>query len=271
MRMKSKVILVIIDGLAWQVAHDGMGFLQGLCEAGRASLYRMDCELPAVSRPLYECILTGVRPVDSGVVHNDVTRLSKEASIFHLARQAGATTAAAAYHWVSELYNRSPYDAVRDRFTDDDTLPIQHGVFYHADHYPDDHLLLDGECLRRRHDPDFLLIHPMNTDDAGHRHGLDSAQYRNAARRCDHALSAHLPIWLEQGYQVLVTSDHGMNKDHTHRGVLPEEREVPLFVIGARFSHAPQAQPRQTELCGVIAELLGIAHDKPWNTELLLA
>jgi predicted AlkP superfamily pyrophosphatase or phosphodiesterase len=269
--MKSKVIVVLIDGLAWQVAHDAMGYLQGLCEAGRASLYRMECELPSLSRPLYECILTGVRPVDSGVVHNDVTRLSKETSIFHLARAGGAKTAAAAYNWVSELYNRSPYDAVRDRFTDDASLPIQHGFFYHSDSYPDDHLLIDGEILRRRHDPDFLLIHPMNTDDAGHRHGLDSAQYRNSARRCDNYLSAHLPSWLDAGYQVIVTSDHGMNNDHTHRGVLPEERQVPLFVMGSRFSHDPSAEPRQLELCGVMAELLGVAHEKAWSRKLLAA
>lgn len=267
--MNSKVILVVIDGLAWQVAHDGMGYLQGLCEAGHASLYRMECELPSLSRPLYECILTGVRPVDSGVVHNDVVRLSKEESIFHLARKAGAKTAAAAYHWISELYNRTPYDAVRDRFTADENLPIQNGVFYHVDSYPDDHLLLDGEILRCRHDPDFLLIHPMNTDDAGHRHGPESAQYRNAARRFDHALSVYLPSWMEQGYQIIVTSDHGMNKDHTHRGILPEERQIPLFVIGKHFSHDSKAEPRQMELCGVIAELLGVPHQKSWNKKLL--
>jgi len=269
--MKSKVILVVVDGLAWQVAHDGMGHLQGLCEAGRASLYRMECELPSLSRPLYECILTGVRPVDSGIVNNGVTRLSKEESIFHLAQKAGATTAAAAYHWISELYNRSPYEAVRDRLTDDQSLPIQHGIFYHTDSYPDDHLLIDAEILRQRHDPDFLLIHPMNTDDAGHRHGLGSAQYRNSARRFDDHLSAFLPLWMAQGYQVLVTSDHGFNNDHTHRGVLPEERQVPLFVFGDRFSHDPAAAPRQLELCGIVAHLLGIPHQKLMNKELLRA
>lgn len=267
--MNSKVILVIIDGLAWQVAHDVMGYLQGLREAGRASLYRLDCELPSLSRPLYECILTGVRPVDSGVVHNDVVRLSKEESIFHLARKAGLKTAAAAYHWISELYNRTPYDAVRDRFTADESLPIQYGVFYHGDGYCDEHLLLDGEVLRRRHDPDFLLIHPMNTDEAGHRFGLNSSQYRNAVRRFDNALSVHLPTWIERGYQIIVTSDHGMNHDQTHRGILPEERQVPLFVIGNRFSHCTHAVPLQTELCGIVAELLGVAHQKTWNKELI--
>jgi predicted AlkP superfamily pyrophosphatase or phosphodiesterase len=125
--------------------------------------------------------------------------------------------------------------------------------------------------LRLRHDPGFLLIHPMNTDDAGHRHGLDSPQYRNAARRMDNHLSAYMPGWIAQGYQILVTSDHGMNKDHSHRGVLPEERQVPLFVIGNRFSHAFDADPRQLQLCGVVAQLLGVPHQKSWNEKLIAA
>ena len=268
--MKNKVILVLIDGLAWQVAHDYMGYLQGMREAGRASLYRLDCALPSLSRPLYECILTGVSPVDSGIVHNGVNRLSTQQSLFHLARAAGLGTAAASYHWISELYNRSPYVPLRDRFTDDPALPVQHGVFYHTDDYPDEHLLLDAENLRRRHDPDFLLIHPMNIDEAGHLYGLDSPQYRSKTRSFDILLSDLMPTWLEQGYQVLVTSDHGMSLDGKHGGLLPDERQVPLFVLGARFSHRMDLAVRQTELCGIVADLLGLDHQKPSQAELLV-
>ncbi|WMC11218.1 alkaline phosphatase family protein [Oceanimonas pelagia] len=264
-----KVILIIIDGLAHEVARHSLGYLLAMTEAERATAYKLQCELPSLSRPLYETILTGTRPVDHGVVHNEVVRLSNETSVFHLARQAGLTTAAAAYHWVSELYNRAPYDALRDRFTSDKSLPIQHGAFYHLDHYPDSHLLLDAEWLRQSADPDLLLIHPMNVDDAGHKFGLDSSQYRNSARHFDLLLADYVPRWLEAGYQLLITSDHGMNRDRSHGGNLPEEREVPLFVLGSAFSHNPQAHPRQTELCGTVASLLGIAHDKPLCRELL--
>lgn len=267
--MQNKVILVLLDGLAWQVAHDGMGYLQGLREAGRASLYRLECALPSLSRPLYECVLTGVPPIDSGIVHNGVDRLSSQQSIFHLARAAGARTAAAAYHWVSELYNRSPYVAVRDRFTDDAALPIQQGVFYHADDYADDHVLLDAEHLRRRHDPHFLLIHPMGADVTGHRYGLDSPEYRDIARQLDKQLAEYLPSWLAEGYQVMITSDHGMNRDGSHGGISPEERQVPLFLLGRCFSHRPDVTVQQTQLCGIVADLLGVPHDKPRNPELL--
>ncbi|MGE8358817.1 alkaline phosphatase family protein [Pseudomonas sp.] len=267
--MPSKVILVLLDGLSHSVARHAMGHLHAYCAAGRAALYPLDCELPSLSRPLYECILTGVPPIDSGIVHNDVVRLSHQRSVFHYARAAGLSTAAAAYHWMSELYNRAPFDAVRDRHTHAPDLPIQHGHFYYADHYPDSHLFVDAESLRLRHSPDFLLVHPMNIDDAGHQHGLDSPQYRNSARRADILLADYLQRWLDDGYQVLVTADHGMNTDRSHNGLLPEEREVPLFVLGDAFSLDPDARPRQTELCGTICTLLGAAHDKPACKELL--
>ncbi len=264
-----KVILVVLDGLSYQVAEHAMGHLQAYCAAGRAALYRLQCELPALSRPLYECILTGVQPIDSGIVHNDVVRLSAERSIFHYARGAGLSTAAAAYHWISELYNRAPFQPARDRHSDTPELPIQRGHFYYADHYPDSHLFADAESLRLRYEPDFLLVHPMNIDDAGHRHGLDSAEYRNAARRADILLAEYLQRWLDDGYQVLVTADHGMNRDRSHNGLLAEEREVPLFVLGSAFSLCGNAKPLQTDLCGTVCELLGVLHDKPLCRELL--
>lgn len=267
--MPHTVILVVLDGLNHEVARHAMGHLQAYVGAGRAALYKLECELPALSRPLYECILTGVPPIDSGIVHNNVSRLSSQRSIFHYARAAGRSTAAAAYHWVSELYNRSPFDPARDRHTDDQTLPIQHGHFYWNDHYPDSHLFADAEHLRRRHAPDFLLVHPMNIDDAGHKHGLDSPQYRNSARTADILLADCLQGWLDAGYQVLVTADHGMNNDRSHNGLLAEERQVPLFVLGDAFSLDPAASPQQTELCGTVCELLGVPHDKPVCRELL--
>ena len=85
----------------------------------------------------------------------------------------------------------------------------------------------------------------------------------------DVLLAEYIQTWLDAGYQILVTADHGMNNDRSHNGVLPEEREVPLIVLGSAFSLDPAARPQQTELCGTICQLLGAAHDKPWCRELL--
>ncbi|MZI93122.1 alkaline phosphatase family protein [Vibrio sp. CAIM 722] len=266
--MQNKVILVILDGLNYHVAHDCMGYLQGLIEQKRAALYQLQSELPSLSRPLYECLLTGVTPTQSGIVSNNVIRLSHYDSIFSLAKQQNRVTAAAAYHWVSELYNRAPYDAVRDRVTHDESLNIQHGCFYHWDHYPDEALILDGDYLRRQYQPDFLLFHPMNIDDMGHKFGLDSSEYRNTARHIDVILSHFIDNWLEDGYQILITSDHGMNNDKSHGGILECERAVPLFVIGEQFSQH-DAPIKQTEICGLVCQLLGLEHEKPYPQGVL--
>ena len=169
------------------------------------------------------------------------------------------TTAAAAYHWISELYNRSPFDRVRDRFTHDSSMAIQNGIFYWQDHYPDDHLYAEIEYLRTHYTPDFMLALSMNVDNAGHRFGLDSREYRDAARRVDSILSRYVPLWLEDGYQILITADHGMNSDCTHGGTLPEEREIPLFAIGSAFDEPSPADIRQLEICGLVCDLLGIS------------
>ncbi|MCG7489234.1 alkaline phosphatase family protein [Vibrio sp. Of14-4] len=266
--MSNKVILVVLDGLNFQVARDCMGYLSGLLEQQRASLYTVQCELPSLSRPLYECILTGVRPVDSGIVNNDIVRLSNQESIFSLAKSNAKVTGAAAYHWVSELYNKAPFEPKNDRYTHDETLNIQHGCFYYWDDYPDEAVFLDAEHIRGNYQPDFLLIHPMNIDDTGHKHGLDSHQYRNCARKADIILSHYIESWLADGYQIIVTSDHGMNNDCSHGGILPEEREVPLFVIGDAFSHC-DCQIKQTEICGTVCQLLNIEHTKSYRQELL--
>ena len=269
--MTDKVILIVLDGLAYKIAEQCMGFVQALGEQGLATLYKVQCELPSMSRPLYETILTGVTPTVSGIVHNQVVRNSNQNSVFSLAREAGLTTAAAAFHWFSELYNESPYNAVRDRHTVNTERLIQYGSFYHDGQYPDGHLYLDAELLRRRYDPDFLLIHPMSIDEAGHRSGLDSAHYRNTTRRSDKELSEYLPTWIEAGYQIIITADHGMNTDKSHGGSLAEERDIPLYVIGDRFSHLTDCAPKQTEICGVICELLGLLdHSKSVTENLLL-
>lgn len=267
--MSQRVILVVLDGLNHAVGQHAMGHLHALCEAGRGSYRMLDCELPAMSRPLYECLLTGDRPVNSGVVNNQIVRRSTGVSLFDLAVRQGRRTAAAAYHWVSELYVEAPFKPSQHRFQQNPESAIQAGLFYWQDHYPDDHLFSDAEALRRLNDPDFLLVHSMNIDDVDHHHGGQSPQYRNAARRADIALSDYLPLWLAEGYQVMVTADHGMNADNSHSGLLEEERRVPLWLFGDAFDHKSEVVIRQTHLCGTLATLMGLEHDKSRHLELL--
>ena len=130
-----RVIFVLLDGLAAATARRCMSYMQSLADAGLARHTELQGELPPLSRPIYATLLTGLRPAQSGIMHNDDARLSPAPTIFSRAQAAGLTTAAAAYHWMSELCNVAPFEPGRDRITDDEALPIAHGLFYCTDAY----------------------------------------------------------------------------------------------------------------------------------------
>jgi predicted AlkP superfamily pyrophosphatase or phosphodiesterase len=167
----NKLIMVVLDGLRYDAARKYLGYMEHLVEQGVISCHQVQSELPSLSRPLYEVLLTGTPACKNGITANHIVRLSHEQSVFHLASAAHLRTAAAAYHWVSELYNSAPFNPITDRHQHNEHLPIQHGTFYFEDHYPDSHLFADAEYLRTDFDPHFLYIHSMNIDDAGHRYG----------------------------------------------------------------------------------------------------
>ncbi|MFF2090595.1 alkaline phosphatase family protein [Paenibacillus sp. NPDC058174] len=237
----NKLIVVVLDGLRYDSARKYLGYMEHLVEQGEVQCYRVRSELPSLSRPLYEVLLTGTPAARNGITANHIARLSYEQSVFHLASQAGLTTAAAAYHWVSELYNSAPFNPVTDRHQHDESKPIQHGAFYFEDHYPDSHLFADAEYLRTAYDPNFLYVHSMNIDDAGHKHGGEGKGYEAAVRTADGILATLVPLWQSQGYSIVVTSDHGMNAAGMHGGTEPEEREVPLYLWGQQPSVISQS------------------------------
>lgn len=227
----NQVILILSDALRYDTAVAGMGFLGHLVETNQASLYKVIGELPSMSRPMYETIHTGLPVSQHGIISNYIVRRSDKPNIFQVASQAGKSTAAAAYYWFSELYNRTPYDRLNDREVDDDSLLIQHGRFYTEDDFPDIELFATAGMLVRRFKPDYLLVHPMGMDYLGEKYGADSSEYRNQAIYQDMYLSALIAEWSQLGYNILVTGDHGINADRLHGGTTSEVREVPLFLI----------------------------------------
>jgi len=256
----NKVILVLSDGLRYDTAVAGMGYLGHLVEAKLASLYKVTGELPSLSRPIYETIHTGLPVSVHGIVSNQVVRGSTKPNIFRSAHAVGKTTAAAAYYWFSELYNRSPFDPIEDREVDDDSLSIQHGRFYTQDEFPDIDLFATAGMLVRRFNPDYLLVHPMGMDYTGETHGADSSEYRKHAIRQDRWLAPYLVDWMERGYQILVMADHGMNADGLHGGTTPDVRKVPLYFIrpGLAGTGDKPVAVSQLQIAPTICKLLGL-------------
>jgi predicted AlkP superfamily pyrophosphatase or phosphodiesterase len=259
-KVMNKVIFVLCDGLRYDAAVAGMGFLGHLVESRRASLYKVIGELPSLSRPMYETIHTGLTASEHGILSNLVVRRSNQPNVFQAAVQAGRTTAAVAYHWFSELYNRAPFDNVMDREVDDPSLLIQHGRFYTQDEYPDIDLIATAGMLVRRFDPDYMLLHPMGMDYMGETHGSDSAEYRSRAINQDKWLAPYIAEWLERGYSILLSGDHGMNPDGHHGGTTPGEREVPLYLMGTDAAGKGDTGQviSQLQIAPTICKLLGV-------------
>jgi predicted AlkP superfamily pyrophosphatase or phosphodiesterase len=237
-----------------------MGFLGHLLETKLASLYKVIGELPSLSRPMYETVHTGMTVTEHGVVSNQVIRRSIQPNIFQLARDAGKTTAAAALYWFSELYNRAPFDPINDREVDDESLLIQHGRFYVQDEFPDVDLFATAAMLVRRFEPHYLLVHPMGMDYLGDKLGSDTPEYRNHAIRQDIIMANIIPEWMQKGYSILVTGDHGISVDASHGGTTPDVREVPLYVVQPRVRGRGDTgiTVSQLQIAPTICALLGI-------------
>lgn len=226
-----KTIFVLLDGCTYDGAKESLGYLEHLIESKQGTKLKIKGELPSMSRPMYETLLTGCKAHEHLIVNNLISRKSKEENIFSLCKQNNLSTAAAAYHWISELHNKSPFNYIEDRIQLNSEGNIENGIFYYEDHYPDSHLFNDGEFLRKNFNPDFLFIHSMNIDDMGHKFGSHSEEYSSVISKVDTILGLYLPKWIEEGYNIIVTSDHGMNEKKNHGGNDYIQRYVPMYIF----------------------------------------
>lgn len=259
----NRLVVIMIDALRFDTACTHMGYMHHMVEKENAARYKVQSELPAISRPLYDTLLTGTPPHVHGVTNNAVVRLSTQTSVFELARRSGKKTASASYFWVSELYNRAPFNHAEDRIQLDKDLPIENGMFYYEDHYPDSHLFSESKWLINEKEPDFMYIHPMNTDDDGHKYTGDSKEYRNRVLAVDGILSDFIPFCLERGYDVVVTADHGMTSDGNHGGNTDTDREVPLFVFSDKCKPGVSTEVvPQLQIAPLMCRLLEIEPSK---------
>jgi len=228
-----KIVMMLCDGLGDQPARERMGYLEHLVEEGAAGRYTSRAVLPTNSRPNYESLHTGVAPNTHGKTSNLAVGMSAVPNVFTAARDAGLVTAVSGFFWLSELYHRYPHDMIEDAEFDDGPNGITHGRFYREGGYPDAETMIRGALLARRFRPAYLLVHTMGIDHAGHENGRASGQYARAVSDLDQMLAIAIPEWLELGYSVLVTADHGHDAHRYHGGTSDDVRNVPLYTIPA--------------------------------------
>jgi len=256
-----KTILILLDACRFDAGTENAGYLEHLIDSGKGAKYRVRGELPSMSRPMYETSFTGLPSSVHGITGNQIVRPSRCPNVFSLCRENGLVTAAAAYGWISELYSRpGRYDPLRDRFQLEGEGSICHGIYYCEDSYPDSHLFGDGEFLRERYRPDFLLYHSMNVDYWGHQKGSDSPEYALAVAAVTELIGQLLPRWQADGWQVVVTADHGMNRFGIHGGPAADQRTIPLYIFSPKAvpGRFEESEISQLNLAPLLCRLLEI-------------
>lgn len=255
--MPNKAVFVLLDGLQSIYAKEHLGYLEHLSQTNRAAKYEVLGNLPSSSRPMYETIFTGVEAYEHGITNNGICRLSNQKHLFELLKQAHKKSLACAYYWISELYLSAPFDKERDIWHQDSNSMIDRGFFYYEDCFPDSHLYSLASCLMGKEDYDFVFIHPMSIDDAGHRFGAGSKEYSRAIMLNDYQLSTYIPQWIQQGYSVVVGADHGMSANGYHGGNSEEQRKTALYIIDENVQKGVQSQELTTlDIAPLLCHLL---------------
>ncbi len=240
MTLKRKVLLIIIDGQPWRAARRLNGNLEGWVQFGQARVWKMRSVLPSTSASCYASIHTGVSPQVHGVVSNDTIFRLTQPDIFSQIVATGGITGAVTHSFWSELFNRSPWESVRDIEYDEPGGPITHGRFHTMkgagapnQMTPSDaDLFATLTMLTERFGIDYGIFHSCTLDSMGHRFGHDCIEMDNACAKMDAMLAQHLPVWLAAGYEVAVTADHGQTDRGHHGGCEDVQQDMAFYWFG---------------------------------------
>ena len=248
----NKLVFVLIDGLNGTAANN-MRFATRLAVSLRSGTYL--AAMPPLSRPAYTTIFSGVDPEMHGITSNDCKKAAPVNNFFRQMQSSGKKCAAAAYFWFYELFNAGNFLLNCHRHIDRKDMPIRNGFFYQNDSYPDAELFANAEILRRTARPDFLLTHCMGVDYAGHLFGGESGEYMKAAQNADQLLARWLPQLLEAGYQIIVTTDHGMDSKGQHENDKAICRECHYWLIGDIWAALP-LPAHAREIAGLLHKVM---------------
>jgi predicted AlkP superfamily pyrophosphatase or phosphodiesterase len=92
----------------------------------------------------------------------------------------------------------------------------------------------------------------------GHRFGHDCGEMDHALFVTDAQLAAFLPKWLEAGYEVIVTADHGQTGRGHHGGHDEEMQDFALYYFGKANGPEPRTLLDQLQLAPTILTRLGV-------------
>jgi predicted AlkP superfamily pyrophosphatase or phosphodiesterase len=236
--------MIICDGMRADTAFEEMGYINSLCNTGNGKRYISIVDNPSVSKTNYETLHTGVPSTVHGITSNLVQGKSKmDRNIFTEMKKAGKTSACIGSSWFYDLYGKDPnYIYFKHKeLNNNENENITYGRFF-SDDVPSAvdkscegiaHCFQTADLIIYKYNPDYILIHLLTPDKIGHEIGIGK-EYHNEISRIDAILGVAVPRWFDMGYDVIVTSDHGMDNNNNHGNSKCEVMKAPLYVLSKR-------------------------------------
>lgn len=267
MPLQSKLLLIILDGVPYRNWRRLMGNLEGWVQSGQARVWKMRSVLPSTSACCYASIHTGVPPQVHGILSNEWRHRVTQPDVFSEVTKAGGKTGAVTHSYWSEFFNRYPFDLVDDLEYDEPGGPITHGRFHTMSGYGHDNQMTPSDVdlfgtltmLTRRFSIDYGILHTCTLDSMGHRFGHDCVEMDHAVAVMDAQLAAFLPKWLEAGYEVMVTADHGQTDRGHHGGREDLQQDFALYYFGSAEGPSEDVLLDQLQLAPTILRRLGVS------------
>jgi predicted AlkP superfamily pyrophosphatase or phosphodiesterase len=279
MPLQSKLLLIILDGVPWTNWTRLMGNLEGWVQAGEAQRWRMRSVLPSISACCYASIHTGVPPQVHGVTSNMARFRVTQPDVFGAVTSAGGKTGAVTHSYWSEMFNRWPFDPVRDIEYDHEPGPITHGRFHSMTGESGKNQMTPSDAdlfatltmLTERFGIDYGILHTCTLDSMGHRFGHDCAEMDHAVYLMDAQLAAFLPRWRANGYEVIVTADHGQGLRGHHGGHEDIQQDFGLYYFGPAKRPDGDTLLDQLQLAPTLLSRLGVPVPETMKAKPFLA
>ncbi len=242
--LADRVILVIVDGMRDDITRTGMPSLDRLREYGTDAI--LLSEQPSLSYPNWTTILSGAPQSITGVTTNWWEGRVPVPTVIDSARAAGRSVVVVGPTDFSELYGIAPGPQVvlRD---------------WPESGYLSETLVDDALRLVTQSNPQILVLHLPDLDEAGHDHGSDSTQYREVAARIDADLGRLIGALQDDKTAFVVVSDHGHIATGGHGGWEPEVVRIPFIVAGVGSRLSGQTTGSLDQVAPTVAVLGGFA------------
>lgn len=239
-----RVVLVIVDGMRDDVTRFAMPGVDRL--RGYGADVVLETPQPSLSYPNWTTILTGAPQTLTGVTTNWWEGRVPVPSLVDEALDSTRSVAVVGPSDFAELYGveDGPMVSLRE---------WPEGGYLSAT------LIDDALRIAKAYDPELMIVHLPDLDEAGHDFGGTSDEYRGVAARIDTDLSRLIAAVQSEGTAFVIVSDHGHIDAGGHGGWESEVVRVPLIVSGAGARTGQQTTGSLDQVAATVAVLAGMS------------